>query len=231
MNNITTSTPKKNTHIITTTTPNNNIKPYNMIDNNYQPLVKEVGNDNRIYQRFGHNKAGVGISIPIFVPSRAFSGLQAETEGRCKRYGCYCWSKDVLPIDVKGIEQLLGITSSIRNAEDCHDNSHNSNNNNINNNNNNNNNIKSIYPLSVHQSTPLRVLHRRSSAIRIKTIIQLKVEERIDNHHFRMTLITDAGTYVKEFVNGDLGRSIPSVASMLNCRTDLLELDCEGVGV
>lgn len=34
---------------------------------------------------------------------------------------------------------------------------------------------------------------------------------------------------VKEFVHGDLGRTIPSVASILGGKTDILELDCEGI--
>ena len=45
-----------------------------------------------------------------------------------------------------------------------------------------------------------------------------------------MTLITNTGTVI-EFVIGSLGWFIPSVARMLNCRTVLFELDCEGVGV
>jgi tRNA pseudouridine synthase 10 len=36
---------------------------------------------------------------------------------------------------------------------------------------------------------------------------------------------TSAGTYVKEFVNGDFGRTVPSVTSLLNCKVDLERLD------
>jgi len=34
-----------------------------------------------------------------------------------------------------------------------------------------------------------------------------------------------AGTYVKEFVHGDLGRTTPSVCSLLGCQADILQLD------
>lgn len=34
-----------------------------------------------------------------------------------------------------------------------------------------------------------------------------------------------AGTYIKEFVHGDLGRTVPSVGSLLGCRADILQLD------
>lgn len=33
------------------------------------------------------------------------------------------------------------------------------------------------------------------------------------------------GTYVKEFVHGDLGRTVPSIGSLLSCRADILQLD------
>lgn len=84
------------------------------------------------------------------------------------------------------------------------------------------------YPLEIKQKTPIRVLHRRSNLTRTRHVLTLKAT-RIDEHYFRLHLSTDAGTYVKEFVHGDLGRCIPSVSSLLGCKTDILELDCEGI--
>jgi len=84
------------------------------------------------------------------------------------------------------------------------------------------------FPLQLKQKTPIRVLHRRSNAIRVRHVLTLK-PKLIDEHHFRLNLSTDAGTYVKEFVHGDLGRTVPSVSSLLGCKTDILELDCEGI--
>lgn len=37
------------------------------------------------------------------------------------------------------------------------------------------------------------------------------------------------GTYIKEFVHGDLGRTVPSVGSLLKCRADILQLDVTNV--
>jgi hypothetical protein len=85
------------------------------------------------------------------------------------------------------------------------------------------------FPVTIAQRTPLRVLHRRAPAVRTRHILTGSVVERVDDHYFRLRLSTDAGTYVKEFVHGDLGRTIPSLSTMLRCRTDILELDCEGV--
>jgi tRNA pseudouridine synthase 10 len=51
--------------------------------------------------------------------------------------------------------------------------------------------------------------------------------ELIDDHHFKINMTTQAGTYVKEFVHGDLGRTEPSLCTILNKECDILELDVE----
>jgi tRNA U54 and U55 pseudouridine synthase Pus10 len=55
------------------------------------------------------------------------------------------------------------------------------------------------------------------------------VAKRVDDHHFRLELSTQAGTYVKEFVHGDLLRTQPSIASLIGCKANLFLLDCEGI--
>ncbi|KAG7345898.1 pseudouridylate synthase [Nitzschia inconspicua] len=84
------------------------------------------------------------------------------------------------------------------------------------------------FPLTIQQKTPIRVLHRRSNIIRERQILNATAT-RLDDHHFWLSLTTSAGTYVKEFVYGDLGRTQPSISSLMGCRTCLLELDCEGI--
>jgi tRNA pseudouridine(54/55) synthase len=84
------------------------------------------------------------------------------------------------------------------------------------------------FPLEIRQRTPIRVLHRRTNMIRIRHVLSCQAE-RIDDHYFRLHISTSAGTYVKEFAHGDLGRTVPSVATLLGCNTDILELDCEGI--
>jgi tRNA pseudouridine(54/55) synthase len=84
------------------------------------------------------------------------------------------------------------------------------------------------FPLELQQRTPIRVLHRRNNVIRVRHVLTCKAN-RIDDHYFRLHISTDAGTYVKEFVHGDLGRTIPSVGLLLGCKTDILDLDCEGI--
>ena len=36
---------------------------------------------------------------------------------------------------------------------------------------------------------------------------------------------TEAGTYIKELVHGDFGRTRPSLSSILGCNIDILALD------
>jgi tRNA U54 and U55 pseudouridine synthase Pus10 len=79
-------------------------------------------------------------------------------------------------------------------------------------------------PLEVKQNTPIRVLHRRSPLIRDKVIYKI-VPKWISPHFFLLDLTTSAGTYVKEFVHGDRGRTIPSVCQMLDCEATIIQLD------
>lgn len=84
------------------------------------------------------------------------------------------------------------------------------------------------FPLTINQRTPLRVLHRRSNLERERHILAASAK-RLDDHHFWLSLTTAAGTYVKEFVHGDLGRTKPTISSLMGSRTCLLNLDCEGI--
>ncbi|XP_060687527.1 putative tRNA pseudouridine synthase Pus10 isoform X2 [Hemiscyllium ocellatum] len=90
--------------------------------------------------------------------------------------------------------------------------------------------LQDLQDLKLDQKTPLRVLHRRPLAVRTRVIHNMRVEY-IDLHHFRLYLKTQAGTYVKEFVHGDFGRTQPNLGTLLNMTTDILELDVESVDV
>ncbi|KAF9979303.1 putative tRNA pseudouridine synthase Pus10, partial [Modicella reniformis] len=78
---------------------------------------------------------------------------------------------------------------------------------------------KSFY---VEQQTPIRVLQRHM--IRKKQIHSLKAF-KLEGHFMVLHLHTEAGTYIKEFVHGDLGRNQPSLASIIGCEADIMELD------
>ncbi|KAL4639943.1 putative tRNA pseudouridine synthase Pus10 isoform X1 [Arapaima gigas] len=90
--------------------------------------------------------------------------------------------------------------------------------------------LNEIKELNVAQKTPLRVLHRRPLAIRQRVIHTMSAHYR-DVHHFCLQLRTQAGTYIKEFVHGDFGRTRPNLCELMKTDTDILELDVESVDV
>ncbi|KAK2452205.1 tRNA pseudouridine synthase Pus10 [Trifolium repens] len=86
--------------------------------------------------------------------------------------------------------------------------------------------VSSVKDLKVLQRTPIRVLHRRSPLEREKIIHWMKIEAIAgSSQYFLLHLCTQAGTYIKEFVHGDLGRTHPSIGSMFGCRAEILQLD------
>ncbi|CAK6978635.1 LOW QUALITY PROTEIN: putative tRNA pseudouridine synthase Pus10 [Scomber scombrus] len=90
--------------------------------------------------------------------------------------------------------------------------------------------IDEIKDLTLDQKTPLRVLHRRALAVRQRVIHTMNARF-LDPHHFHLGLRTQAGTYIKEFVHGDFGRTKPNLCQLLKTDTDILELDVESVDV
>ncbi|XP_073528481.1 tRNA pseudouridine synthase Pus10 isoform X3 [Phyllobates terribilis] len=86
--------------------------------------------------------------------------------------------------------------------------------------------LNDLKELKLIQKTPLRVLHRRPLASRSRIIHTMKTEY-VDEHHFRLYLKTQAGTYIKEFAHGDFGRTVPNIGSMMKTTADILELDVE----
>ncbi|XP_041838703.1 putative tRNA pseudouridine synthase Pus10 isoform X2 [Melanotaenia boesemani] len=90
--------------------------------------------------------------------------------------------------------------------------------------------IDDIKDLTLNQKTPLRVLHRRALAIRQRVIHNMNTRF-LDSHHFYLGLKTQAGTYIKEFVHGDFGRTKPNLCQLLKTDTDIVELDVESVDV
>ena len=54
--------------------------------------------------------------------------------------------------------------------------------------------------------------------------------DKSDRILFKLELCTQAGTYVKEFVHGDFGRTTPSLSTILGCDdVDILALDVKNI--
>jgi tRNA pseudouridine synthase 10 len=75
------------------------------------------------------------------------------------------------------------------------------------------------------QRTPKRVEHRRADLVRDREILWVKAEV-LGEDTFSLTLETQSGTYVKEFVSGDDGRCVPSFSQALGiqCRVETLDV-------
>jgi tRNA pseudouridine synthase 10 len=67
---------------------------------------------------------------------------------------------------------------------------------------------------AIAQRTPTRVAHRRSDRVRTRRIVAARVVEATEGR-FTLDLRTEAGTYVKEWVEGDAGRTEPSLSTLL----------------
>ncbi len=84
--------------------------------------------------------------------------------------------------------------------------------------------IKELEGKIIEQHTPRRVLHRRADKVRRRMIKE--ISSRLLNKNvveFRITC--ESGTYVKELISGDEGRTKPSVAEILNAKPVKIELD------
>jgi tRNA pseudouridine synthase 10 len=84
--------------------------------------------------------------------------------------------------------------------------------------------VRSLDRTPICQQTPVRVAHRRADLERAKSIISARVEE-LSDEGMRLWLRTQSGTYVKEFVHGDGGRTRPSLSELLGIPCEVLALD------
>ena len=76
----------------------------------------------------------------------------------------------------------------------------------------------------IHQRTPLRVSHRRADKVRKKAIH--KIEGKFVNSKlFEFIIETQGGTYIKELIHGDDGRTSPSFADVFEVPLVCKELD------
>nr|CAB3487928.1 unnamed protein product [Digitaria exilis] len=91
-------------------------------------------------------------------------------------------------------------------------------------------NISVTKDMEIVQKTPIRVLHRRSPLERKRIIHWMEIEKvEGSSNYYLLHLCTQAGTYIKEFVHGDLGRTHPSIGAILGCRAEILQLDVTDV--
>jgi tRNA pseudouridine synthase 10 len=76
----------------------------------------------------------------------------------------------------------------------------------------------------VRQRTPRRVEVRRADLVRERRVLDVRVVG-VSAGRLLVELATEAGTYVKELVSGDGGRTAPSLAELLGVPCSCAELD------
>lgn len=69
---------------------------------------------------------------------------------------------------------------------------------------------------TLEQRTPERVSHRRADLVRKRTVHRVVVESMAEDPGVRFSLrvLAESGTYIKEMVNGDEGRTVPSLSGL-----------------
>jgi len=88
--------------------------------------------------------------------------------------------------------------------------------------------VRSSTNLTITQQTPLRVAHRRADKARERRIKKVRIESLQENE-IVLLLTTESGTYVKEWVHGDQGRTVPSLSQALGASCQVLWLDVIGI--
>lgn len=78
------------------------------------------------------------------------------------------------------------------------------------------------------QQTPNRVLARRADLERKRKVYAVSASCE-QGSHLRLRIFAEAGTYIKEFIHSDGGRTRPSVSELLGCKAICEELDVVGI--
>ena len=88
--------------------------------------------------------------------------------------------------------------------------------------------IQSLSGQTIEQETPKRVSHRRAAKIRKRKLVSIE-NIQVEDQEVQLTLRCEAGTYVKELVHSDDGRTNPSVQSAIGSNCEVIWLDVEEI--
>jgi len=84
--------------------------------------------------------------------------------------------------------------------------------------------VLALHGKKIGQLTPSRVAHRRANMVREKYIHNCKIE-KIDGNIAVLTVEAESGTYIKELVSGDEGRTKPNLSELIDNPCKVTELD------
>lgn len=78
--------------------------------------------------------------------------------------------------------------------------------------------------VQVQQRTPERVAHRRADLVREREV-EIRGVDLVDERAFDVEVRCSHGTYVKEWISGEDGRTTPSLAELVGCGATCEQLD------
>ncbi|MDD1702301.1 MAG: tRNA pseudouridine(54/55) synthase Pus10 [Methanoregula sp.] len=84
--------------------------------------------------------------------------------------------------------------------------------------------LKALKGVTIQQRTPERVAHRRADKIRERKVLDIEYGGEQDGK-FVLEILGEAGLYIKELISGDQGRTIPSLAEILQRSAHVTSLD------
>jgi len=83
---------------------------------------------------------------------------------------------------------------------------------------------RKLQGVTLEQRTPQRVAHRRADLVRSRKVKKLQLR-KLGPRKLEVKLTGEAGVYVKEFISGDNGRTMPNLASVLDNKAKKIQLD------
>jgi len=76
----------------------------------------------------------------------------------------------------------------------------------------------------ISQETPLRVATRRADRLRRRRVKDIKYK-LLNKKKLEITITAQSGTYIKELIHGDEGRTRPNVSDLINNKVKSIKLD------
>ena len=89
--------------------------------------------------------------------------------------------------------------------------------------------VNALRGRTILQRTPTRVAHRRADKLRERKIIDIRIKE-IKMNEATLEVVAEAGTYIKELITGDGGRTTPSLSELYGSKIEVEELDVIYIG-
>ncbi|RMG12344.1 MAG: tRNA pseudouridine(54/55) synthase Pus10 [Planctomycetota bacterium] len=88
----------------------------------------------------------------------------------------------------------------------------------------------SLSGADIEQRTPRRVARRRADKVRRRRVRRFRCED-LEGNHFAAVIEAQSGTYIKELISGDEGRTRPSVSELLGSPCVCASLDVLAISV